>query len=177
MLIRTIGLFWREDHVFWGAGSKPGSLLGVPSNYKTGAPVDFRDQIGIYVLYSGYQIIYVGQAGRGNQRFFDRLKQHRTDDLAARWNRFSWFGVRGVTQTCELTAVPKKRHPELGNVLNHIEAILIHSVEPPLNRQSGRFGDKVTRYLQVRDERLGPTHEEIILKLGSFLNRNDEQKK
>ena len=42
------------------------------------------------------------------------------------------------------------------------EAILIHATEPPMNRQSGRFGDGVTRYLQQRDERLGPSTEEMI---------------
>ena len=47
-------------------------------------------------------------------------------------------------------------------VLDHIEAILIHSIEPPLNRQGGRFGESVTRYLQRRDDRLGPTEEGMI---------------
>ncbi len=44
----------------------------------------------------------------------------------------------------------------------YIEGILIHTAEPPLNRQGGRLKG-VTRYLQVRDERLGP-RESILLR-------------
>lgn len=40
--------------------------------------------------------------------------------------------------------------------------ILINSVEPPLNRQGGRFEESVTRYLQVRNEWPDPTLEEMI---------------
>ncbi|TWW11761.1 hypothetical protein E3A20_04220 [Planctomyces bekefii] len=41
-------------------------------------------------------------------------------------------------------------------------AILIHAIEPPLNRQGGRFGESVTRFLQVRDERLGKSVEDMV---------------
>jgi len=164
-MIKSIGLFWRRDQVYWGAGSKAGALLGVPSNSKTGIPVDFRDQIGIYVLYSDYNPVYVGQAGSGHAKLLSRLKHHRKDDLAERWDRFSWFGLRSALVKGRLSAETEKAHPRIGTVLNHVEAILIHSMEPPMNRQSGRFGENVTRYLQVRDERLGPTQEEMVRRL------------
>jgi hypothetical protein len=162
MLIHTLGLFWKEEDVFWGAGSQPGKLLGVPAKGKTQEPIDFREQAGIYVLYADYDIVYVGQAGSGNQRLFQRLKQHRQDDLAGRWNRFSWFGTRSVLNGGKLSTDKAKAHAKASAVLNHIEAILIHAVEPPLNRQGGRFGDKVTRYLQKRDERLGVSDSELL---------------
>jgi hypothetical protein len=57
MLIRSVGLFWQEEAVFWGAGSKAGSLLGVPSNNTTAKPIDFRKQIGIYALYADYDLV------------------------------------------------------------------------------------------------------------------------
>jgi hypothetical protein len=163
ILISTVGFFWREDYVYWGAGRNAGSLLGVPAKNRTAAAVNFREQSGIYVLYADYEVVYVGQSGLGNQNLFNRLKQHRTDDLAERWDRFSWFGIRRVLRggrrlSGETTAV----HPSLANVLNHIEGVLIHSVEPPMNGQKGRFGDKVIRYLQVRDSRLGPTTEGMV---------------
>ena len=51
ILISNVGFFWREDHVFWGAGSSAGSLLGVPAKNVTAEAIDFREQSGIYVLY------------------------------------------------------------------------------------------------------------------------------
>lgn len=42
----------------------------------------------------------------------------------------------------------KPTKPSLEGVLDHIEAILIASSEPPLNLQRGRFGQDVEQYLQ-----------------------------
>jgi hypothetical protein len=162
ILISTVGFFWREDHVFWGAGSSAGSLLGVPARNVTADPIDFREQSGIYVLYSDYTPLYVGQSGNGNQKLFKRIKQHRVDDLAERWNRFSWFGIRRVKANGALSAETAAAHPSLANILNHIEGVLIHAIEPPMNGQKGRFGDRVVRYLQVRDPRLGPEPSEML---------------
>jgi hypothetical protein len=162
MLVRTVGMFWREDHVFWGAGNQAGALYGVPLKATTTEPIDFREQIGIYALYADYQLVYVGQAGSGNQAIFERLKEHRKNDLAGRWNRFSWFGVLRVLASGELSNPTEALHPALGSVLDHIEAILIHTAEPPMNSQGGRFGENVIRYKQVRDHRLGPSQHEML---------------
>ena len=164
-MIRSLGLFWREDCVCWGAGSNPGALLGVPTSATTSDAIDFREQIGIYALYAEYQLVYVGQAGVGNQTLFTRLKQHRKDDLVGRWNRFSWFGVLKVLSSGALSNKTDALHPGLADVLNHIEAILIHAAEPPMNGQGGRFGDNVTRYQQVRDGRLGPSIQKMLTDL------------
>jgi len=163
MLVRSVGLFWREDFVYWGAGIKAGKLLGVPSKAITSDPIDFRDQVGIYALYADYDMAYVGQAGVGNQTLFDRLKQHRKDDLAGRWNRFSWFGIlRVLADGTMANKAAALKPPKVADVLNHIEAILIHAAEPPMNSQGGRFGESVIRYTQVRDERLGPSSDEML---------------
>jgi hypothetical protein len=84
MLIQNYGLYWRAKDVFWGSGPKAGRLLGVPSKNTTAEPVDMREQSGVYVLYAEYKMIYVGQAGNGNQKLFDRLKQHNRDALSGR---------------------------------------------------------------------------------------------
>ncbi len=123
---------------------------------------NFREQSGIYVLYADYEVVYVGQSGFGNQKLFARLKQHRADDLGERWNRFSWFGIRRVNKSGKLSAETAAVHPTLKTVLNHVEGVLIHAVEPSMNGQKGRFGRKVVRYLQVRDSRLGPTTEKMV---------------
>jgi len=153
-------LFWRPDRVFWGAGSQAGKLLGVPAANLTAALIDFRDQRGIYVLYADYRLVYVGQTG--SQGLLTRLKQHKNDDLTERWDRFSWFGLRYVLRNNELSTVTAARHASTNDVLDHIEAILIHSAEPPLNSQGGRFGQNVVRYIQQRDDRLGKTDRELL---------------
>lgn len=165
-MIRTIGLYWNVDDVFWGKGQRRGRLLGIPEKRRRSHPVDFREQIAIYVLYADFQPIYAGQVGSGKQRLFDRLKQHRNGDLRGRWNRFSWYGLRSVLNTGKLSNANKRFHPKLADVLNHVEGILVDATEPGQNRQSGRFGSEVAWYRQHRDvENIGPSQDEMLRKL------------
>lgn len=148
MLIRNYGLFWHRNRVKWGKGRNKGTLEGYLKNAKRQGTADFREQRGIYVLYDDtFRVVYVGQAGRGNQCLFQRLKQHKGDHLAERWSRFSWFGTRAVTDKWVL-GDDEDFKPTLANVLDHIEAILLATSEPPLNLQRGRFGTDVEQYLQ-----------------------------
>ena len=165
MLIKNYGLFWRRDAIYWGRGSNSGHLLGVPANKRTGKPINFREQQGVYILYDEtFQVVYVGQAGAGiKQRLLQRLGHHRVDQLADRWTKFSWFGVRSVNRTGDLRAEAAAAHPSTTSILNHIEAILIVAAEPRHNRQGGKFGKGVIQYLQHRDEdAVGPDQETMI---------------
>lgn len=130
-LIKTYGLFWKTENVFWGKTKRSGNLYGIRVGAKRSDHVDFRSQSGIYVLYADYRIVYIGQAGNGNAKLFDRLKLHRKDDLSGRWNQFSWFGLKHVLQANKLSRDNESLHPETNTILNHIEAILIHASEPP----------------------------------------------
>lgn len=175
MLIHNYGLFWKREDVHWGAGRNPGHLLGIHARAKRDGPVDFRRQQGIYCLYDdAFQLVYVGQAGiRQNQRLFGRLRAHTRDHLSDRWTRFSWFGTRAVLGSGKLKAEKNMAHPKTGIILDHIEAILIVAAEPPHNRQGGRFGKGVDRYLQYRDaESLGPTVEEMVRNIWDATERN-----
>lgn len=169
VLIRNYGLFWKAEDVFWGKQGVEGHLKGNLATNLTDAPIDFRHQIGIYVLYGDYKMIYVGQAGANDQqRIFSRLKQHKRDQLSGRWNQFSWFGLRRVLQTGLLAVETEGAQSTRGDVLNYIEAILIHSAEPPHNRQGGRYGENVEQYVQFRDsDALGPTQSEMLRALWS----------
>jgi hypothetical protein len=52
------------------------------------------------------------------------------------------------------------------NILDHFEAVLIHTAEPKLNRRGGNFGNGVEQYLQHRDEvDLGPCMEDQVRKI------------
>lgn len=154
MLIRNMGLFWKRADVFWGRPKNKGALKGIKRSAKRGDAIDFWEQSGVYALYANYRLVYVGQAGRGNKRLGSRLRKHTRDDLAGRWDTFSWFGLHDVTTGGVLSGTAVNRSAKANEILDIVEGILIAAAEPPLNRQGGRFGDGVDRYLQVRDARL-----------------------
>ena len=150
MLIQNYGLFWQRDEVEWGYPGKgyKGNLTGKYARLLRSPEVDFREQQGVYVLYDdNFKVVYVGQAGRGEQRLFTRLRNHKRDHLSQRWSRFSWFGILPVVDG-KLNLDFAIALPELSGILNHVEAILIAASEPPLNLQRGRFGSDVQQYIQ-----------------------------
>ena len=171
MLIHNYGLFWRRQFVHWGYPGNLGHLKGVRAVSEE--PVDFRFQQGVYCLYNeSFSLVYVGQAGGGrSQRLFDRLKQHRDDSLAERWSKFSWFGVREISEDGgELSSEMEEASIPINLILNHIEAILIAAAEPVQNLQRGRFGKEVVHYRQYRDlENIYPESEKMIQDIWSSL--------
>ncbi len=152
-MIKTYGLFWKADDVFWGRQNNPGRLRGARSKNSSAVAVDFREQRGIYALYAEYELMYVGQTGAGYDRLFYRLKSHRADHLAERWNRFSWFGTQWVTQQHQLSTDTAQTHETIASVLNILEAVSIAISEPRQNLQRGRWGD-TKQYFQIRDSQL-----------------------
>ena len=146
--------------MFWGKQNIPGAILGVPASNITAEAIDFRAQQGVYVLYAEYEMVYVGQVG--NQELIARLRQHLRDDTAGRWDRFSWFGTRRVLDTNTLSFEKIGVNTDMATALNHLEAILIHSAEPKLNRRGGNWGGDATQYIQKRGPELGPTEQEMI---------------
>ncbi|MEZ4605897.1 MAG: winged helix-turn-helix domain-containing protein [Deinococcales bacterium] len=56
-IISSFGMFWRRESIDWN--SKP-KLLGMQQIGAT--PVDFCYQLGIYLLYDGREVIYVGRS-------------------------------------------------------------------------------------------------------------------
>ncbi len=173
--ILNLGARWRAEDVYWETSTKKAKLLGVKTRELRGPKVNFAHQSGIYVLYADFTPIYVGQA---NKSLFARLHSHHmTDDLAGRWDRFSWFGFRRVigTNKPRLSVPDVSFHISTKQLLDHLEAMMIHAFEPALNGQVGRFGKSVERYKQVRDERLGPEDRELIETIadrGDFLPPN-----
>lgn len=138
--LRAFGMFWYREQVAWGGRPR---LLG---RQGLGADdVNFSDQVGVYILYDRERVIYVGRA---NDTLFSRLKFHTTDRLAGRWDRFSWFGLRSVRPEGWLAEPSVAWTHEV--VIETLEALLIESLEPPLNR---RRGDNFSgaEYIQVSD--------------------------
>lgn len=149
-VIKNYGLMWRRDAVHWG---RPGQRTrGVLEGRRSGEIVDFHDQIGVYVLYDeSRRPIYVGQAGQGNARLYNRLNSHRKNHLAHRWQYFSWFGLLSVNKNGSLSGrdAPSKRvSGTLRSTLNEIEGVLIAATEPVFNKQGAKFRG-IARYRQV----------------------------
>ncbi len=127
-VISSFGMFWKRDGIEWTSTPK---ILGMQ---QIGAKaVDFSKQVGIYLLYDGREIIYVGRTT--NRPLGRRLYEHTLDRLSSRWDRFSWFGI-----------LPVKDDGSLGDQLDSfptqklipaLEAILIEALEPRQNRKRG----------------------------------------
>jgi hypothetical protein len=127
-IITSFGMFWRRDNVEWSAMPK---LYGVQ---QLGADsVDFCKQIGIYLLYDGREVIYVGRST--DRPLGRRLYEHTADRMATRWDRFSWFGLLPISETGNIGSLPASYPAE--KLVPALEAILIEALEPRQNRKRG----------------------------------------
>jgi hypothetical protein len=170
MLIRNYGHLWERRFVFWGRGGNKGHLWGYRTATDDGA--DFRDQIGIYILFDkNYLPVYVGQTGSGDQRLFLRLRQHQNDHLWNRWEYFSWFGFRRVNANGDLSEhdKPEKMFKAQGSILlNEIEAALLVALEPKLNKQGPRWKDVEEFFQFVEDELEERSVAEVLQKVDAL---------
>lgn len=138
--LQAFGMYWQREQVIWSGRPR---LLGRQS---LGASnVNFAAQVGVYLLHDRDRVIYVGRA---TDTLFARLKFHTVDRLSGRWDRFSWFGLKNVEADGSLSG-PCASWSSLV-VVETLEALLIESLEPPLNRKRGdNFSG--AEYIQVLD--------------------------
>jgi hypothetical protein len=127
-IISSFGMFWKKDAVEWTATPK---LLGMQQIGAT--PVDFFKQLGIYLLYDGREVIYVGRTT--DRPLGRRLYEHTIDRMSARWDRFSWFGLLPVSESGKLEELPETY--QAATLIPALEAILIEALEPRQNRKRG----------------------------------------
>lgn len=127
-IVTSFGMFWRKEAIEWMAKPK---LLGMQQIGAT--PVDFFKQLGIYLLYDGREVIYVGRTT--DRPLGKRLYEHTFDRMSARWDRFSWFGLLPVSETGEIGALPDTYNA--AKLIPALEAILIEALEPRQNRKRG----------------------------------------
>ncbi len=156
MRVTSYGLFWREDEIDWhpGTGVRDSfRLLGrIGSNRGSLRVADFRHQQGIYILYDDYGPSYVGLTR--NQGLGKRLKDHKTDHLKGRWDRFSWFGFRPLLPAGATSGVLGLGDPQTdvsedtSTTIGDLEALLIRAIGPKRNRQHMAF-DCAERWTQI----------------------------
>ncbi len=141
-LINAFGMYWRRDYVLWASTLR---LLG--QQQPSSKPVDFCAEKGVYLLYDGSKVVYVGRTT--DQPLGTRLRQHTLDRLNGRWDRFSWFGVHRVADDGTLLSDGSENFT-LENLITTMEALLIEGLEPPQNRKRGdEF--RAVEFIQVRD--------------------------
>ena len=127
-IISSFGMFWRKDAVEWSATPK---LLGMQQIGAT--PVNFFKQLGIYLLYDGREVIYVGRTT--DRPLGRRLYEHTIDRMSARWDMLSWFGLLPVSEAGSLGSLPCQYNA--AKLIPALEAILIEALEPRQNRKRG----------------------------------------
>lgn len=151
ILIPNYGMYWLREGINW---EKHPKLLGVQS---TGVPpIDLSEMRGVYMLYDGREVIYVGQAL--DRPILKRLIDHTKNRLANRWNRFSWFGVDTVDPNTAKVIISENTFKiDLSCLVNAFEGILIEGLEPRQNRKQGdNFGFEYYQEIdqEVRKNRL-----------------------
>lgn len=152
-IVSSFGMFWRRDFVDWNSSPK---LLGMQ---QIGAePVDFYGQLGIYLLYDGREIIYVGRST--DRPLGKRLYEHTADRLSTRWDRFSWFGLLPVSEKGMLGKLPESYIAN--KIVPALEAILIEALEPRQNRKRGDDLSAV-EYLQKEDPEIDRKKKKALL--------------
>lgn len=142
--IKAFGMYWEKSDIDW---KKP-KLLG---QQQIGADkLDLSEQIGVYLLYDGREVVYVGRSTE--QTIIRRLQDHTKNRLKARWNRFSWFGLYSVTQT---TGKLEPESPALDSetFIQTLEAVLIEAIEPRQNRRRGDVFSEF-EYIQAIDPKI-----------------------
>lgn len=152
-IVSSFGMFWRRDYVDWVSQPR---ILGMQ---QIGAEsVDFSNQIGIYLLYDGREVVYVG---RSTERpLGKRLYEHTLDRLGTRWNRFSWFGLLPVSDKGKLGIQPDAYKSQ--KIIPALEAILIEALEPRQNRKRGDDLSAV-EYLQKEDPEIDRKKKKALL--------------
>ena len=140
-IVTSFGMFWRRNSVEWIATPR---LLGMQRIGAT--PVDFNKQLGIYLLYDGREVIYIGRTT--DRPLGRRLYEHTSDRMAARWDRFSWFGLLPVSDKGALGSLPITF--DAAKMIPALEAILIEALEPRQNRKRGDDLSDV-EYIQRED--------------------------
>lgn len=154
LAIKNYGHFWSRDLIDWGnrGPGNQGNLKGARSAFAQAAQADFRNQIGIYCLFGpSREVVYVGQTGAGEQRLWNRLRQHSRGPLRDRWSNFSWFGFLGVGENGQLLEAQDPDQPINGpykSALNEVEAVLLQILEPRLNKQGPRWGNGVNETVE-----------------------------
>ncbi|MBQ4838534.1 MULTISPECIES: HTH domain-containing protein [Pseudoalteromonas] len=151
--INAFGMFWSRDLVSWKNNPL---LLGQQQLGAT--PVDMGQQFGIYILFDGRDVIYVGRSV--DRPIGQRLYEHTQDRLRARWNRFSWFGIHEILENGTMDT--ERYHVAPDVFIAMLEAVLIEAMEPGQNRKRGDDFSGI-EFIQTEDPEIEKNRKLAIL--------------
>lgn len=160
--VAAYGLHWERDKVDW----KTNSLLGYDATYDAVDPdperfIDFADQQGVYLLHSWQSVVYVGKTTAKEGGLLQRLRNHHRRQLwSAKWERFSWFGLRQVDRSGGMIDGPASASKEIVSAL--LESVLIETLRPTFNQQQGNYMG--TLYRQAIDPGIARARAEATLR-------------
>ena len=122
-IITCFGYGWDRDFVFWCPRPK---LLG----YQYITPIDFCDQIGIYVLHTqDGKVQFVGCTT--DRSLGECLYEHSIDHLEEEWCKFSFFGFRPVADDGTFGQVPE--NAKMADILPSVVKIVMEIDKPSSN--------------------------------------------
>jgi hypothetical protein len=142
---------------------------------------NFWNMHGVYALYSGAELVYVGQVFKLN--LGDRLKQHTLGEKSERWDTFSWYGIQDVVKQrgkdgyLKLGKLNGAESEKIESVIESFESLVIRIADPELNRRRGKFAkgeDKAERFRQFE---MTTPDEEMQQKLTTLLKVTNSQSK
>lgn len=148
LAVAAYGLHWERDKVDWSARRLYGwddANFNPVGNYDDFA-IDFANQQGVYLLHSWDAVVYVGRTTAANNGLFQRLQAHHNSPAwSAKWERFSWFGMRRVNDEGDLSDVPENATKQVVAAL--MEAVLIETLRPAFNNRKGDYMGTLYRQL------------------------------
>ena len=139
LAVVAYGLDWARDKVDW----KSYALLGYDATYDAIDPdpsqvINFADQQGVYLLHSWQSVVYVGKTTAREGGLFQRLRTHHQRQVwSGKWERFSWFGIRRVSEEGDMIDGPDVASKEVVSAL--MESVLIETLRPSFNQQQGNY--------------------------------------
>lgn len=107
-LVSSYGLFWHRDEAEWekaeGFHREP-RMLGRRGHGPRRRVADFYHLPGLYILYGNHGAVYVGITG-ATQGLGKRIRDHTSDPLSGKWDKFSWFGYGELRRNDDRIEVP-----------------------------------------------------------------------
>lgn len=129
------GRYWRLDSVDWSKGPQKRGLFGQLRGADPAANTvrNFANDPGLYVLHHTHAPMGILYVGMTEGSLYARLKSHLGDQCEDRWDAFSWFSLRGLTQE---DLEPTDAFELDGDLfLKLMEAFMLECFMPPLNEQ------------------------------------------
>jgi hypothetical protein len=168
ILIKAYGEFWNPDVANW---ERTWRLMGTRRSDSGGPNINVYEERGVYVLYKDFVPVYVGKADK--QSIGYRLQLHRESERKGpRWDRFSWFGIRGLKKNGKLRLLRTAAHSPTPELIATLEALLIIVIDPRLNARRERFKNAILLYQSEVDKPMDTSEhlQSIEQKLDSVLN-------